>query len=122
MIISEKKLNIDLSKYDNIDSSLIVTKDLQRTFGIPEDYVEAHIYTINDVLIYSDYDYKGYKIPGTLQGQETTTTDTLEFSPGQHLQSLGYSLGTYRVDYNKKYLILIKKYSLLRKYLRIGPN
>ena len=131
MIISEKKLNIDLSKYDNIDSSLIVTKDLQRTFGIPEDYVEAHIYTINDVLIYSDYDYKGYKIPGTLQGQETTTTDTLEFSPGQHLQSLGYSLGTYRVDYNilrkkvfniNQKVFFIKEISADRTELRICSN
>jgi hypothetical protein len=131
MIISEQRLDIDLSKYDSIDSSLIVTKDLQRTFGVPEDYVEAHVYTINDVLIYSDYNYTGYKVPGSLQGKADTTTDQLEFSPGEYLQNLGYSLGTYRVDFNilrkkvfntNQKVFFIKEISADRTEIRVYSN
>lgn len=131
MVLSEQRLNTDLSKYDNIDSSLIVSKDFTRNFGIAEDYIEAHVYTVNNVLIHSDYNYKQYKVPGTIQGSAVTTTDKIEFSAGSYLESLGYTLGTYKVDFNilrkkifntNQKLFFIKEISADRTEIRIVSN
>ena len=100
MIVSENRLNVNLAKYDTIDSSLIASKDFVRVFGLPEDYVEAHLYSNDGRLLDSNYAFKGYTIPGQLQGQATTTTEQLSFTPGNDIEKLGYVVGTYRVEYN----------------------
>ena len=41
MILSENRIDVNLSKYDVIDESLIASKDFVRIFGLTEDYVEA---------------------------------------------------------------------------------
>ena len=100
MVVSEKRINVNLNKYDTIDESLIASRDFLRLFGIKEDYVEAHVYTLDGRILYSDYDYKDYSIPGTLQGKEVTTTSELVFNPSKLVQYLGYYVGTFRVEYN----------------------
>ena len=100
MIVSENRLNVNLAKYDTIDSSLIASKDFVRVFGLPEDYIEAHLYSNDGRLLDSNYAFKGYTIPGHLQGEATTTTEELSFTPGNYIESLGYVVGTYRVEFN----------------------
>lgn len=131
MILSENRLNINLSKYDVIDESLITSKDFVRIFGLPEDYVEAHLYSNDGRLLDSNYNFTDYRIPGNLQGTAETTSDELEFNPGAYIESLGYIVGTYRIEFNvlrKKIfntndkLFFIKQISTDRTELVISSN
>jgi len=113
MIVYERKIELNTNSYDVIDQSLITSRDFVRTFGTAEDYVEAHVYDASgNRLLNSNYNYTKYKIPGYLKGEEETTTEYLEFSPGEHIESLGYFAGKYIVTYNvlrKKIVNLNKK-------------
>ena len=132
MIVSQTRINTNLSKYDTIDESLITSKNFIRNFGLPEDYVEAHIYTNSgSLLIFSDYDYKGYTIPGSLQGDPVTLTDELGFEPGKLVESIGYAVGKFQIEYNilrkkifntNKPVFFIKEISSDRTELRISTN
>ena len=132
MIVSQTRLDTNLSKYDTIDESLITSKTFIRNFGLPEDYVEAHIYiNSGSSLVYSDYDYKGYTIPGSLQGEPVTLTDELGFDPGNLIESVGYVVGKFQIEYNilrkkifntNKPVFFIKEISSDRTELRISTN
>ena len=131
MIVSENRLNVNLAKYDTIDSSLIASKDFVRVFGLPEDYVEAHLYSNDGRLLNSNYAFKGYTVPGQLQGQATTTTEQLSFTPGNDIENLGYVVGTYRIEYNilrnkifntNQPIFFIKQISSDRTELQITSN
>jgi len=131
MIVSENRINENLGKYETTDESLISSKQLIRNFGLPEDYVEAHIYTSTNVLISSDNNFTGYNIPGKLKGEEVTTTNQLEFSASELLISSGYVAGSYKVTYNifrkkvfdtNEKVFFIKEISADRTELRISTN
>lgn len=131
MVVSVNKIEKTLSQYDTVDSSLISSRDYIRQFGLPEDYVEYHIYTKDDLLLFSNYRYTGYKIPGTLQGAESTYTQELQFFPDQVIEDSGLIYGTYIVQFNvfrKKVVnineksFFIKEISSDRTELRISTN
>jgi hypothetical protein len=131
MVTSVNKINVNFDKYDTIDSSLIASRDYIRQFGLKEDYVEYHVYTKNGSLLYSNYNYKDYRIPGTLQGSTSTYTEELEFFPGNVVESLGFTYGTYNVQFNvyrkkivdiNQKVFFIKEISNDRKELRISSN
>ena len=99
MIVSVQKINESLAKYDTIDSSLISSRDYIRQFGIPEDYVEYHVYTKGNSLLFSEYNYTGYRIPATdLQAGTETYTQELQFFPETVIEDLGFTFGTYIVQ------------------------
>ena len=131
MVVSVNRLNVQLNQYDTIDSSLMASREYVRQFGTPEDYVEYHIYTKSGDLILSDYDYKGYKVPDTLQGSTDTYTQELEFDPGVLLENLGFTFGTYDVQFNiyrkkifntNQKVFFIKEISSDRTEIRISSN
>jgi hypothetical protein len=131
MVTSVNKINVSFDKYDTIDSSLIASRDYIRQFGLKEDYVEYHVYTKNGSLLYSNYNYTEYRIPATLQGSENTYTEELEFFPGSVVESLGFTYGTYNVQFNvyrkkivdiNQKVFFIKEISNDRKELRISSN
>jgi hypothetical protein len=100
MILSENLINTNLSKYDVLDEALIASKEFVRIFGLPQDYVEAHLYSSDGRLLDSNYNFTGYTIPGNLKGETTTTTEQLSFTPGNYIESLGYIVGTYDIQFN----------------------
>jgi hypothetical protein len=131
MILYEKKIEEVLNKFDDIDQSLISSRDLIRNFGTEEDYIEAHVYSYNNVLLYSNYNFTEYKVPGTLKAEDETTTNYLEFSPGKLIETIGYLSGKYKVVYNvlrKKVInanvkiFFIKSISSDRTELRVASN
>jgi hypothetical protein len=131
MVTSVNKINVNFDKYDTIDSSLIASRDYIRQFGLKEDYVEYHVYTKNGSLLYSNYNYTEYRVPGTLQGSDTTYTQELEFFPGNVVEGLGFTYGTYNVQFNvyrkkivdiNQKVFFIKEISNDRKELRISSN
>lgn len=101
MVISVNRITDQgLDKYDILDQALIPSKDFIRNFGDVNDYVEAHVYTKDDRLLNSDYNYTGYSLPSTSNIVNTTTTvNSLIFDPASHLQSLGYVAGDFKIDY-----------------------
>lgn len=100
MVVSVNRIvDQDLGKYDVLDQSLIPSKDFIRNFGDVNDYVEAHVYTKDGVLITSDYNYKGYKIPANIDIASTPTVNSLEFDPAAHIQKLGYNSGDFKINY-----------------------
>ena len=131
MILSENRIDVNLSKYDVIDESLIASKDFVRIFGLTEDYVEAHLSSNDGRLLDSNYSFTDYNIPGNLQGTAETTSDQLDFSPGVYIEKLGYIVGTYRIEFNvlrkkifntNEKLFFIKQISTDRTELVISSN
>lgn len=134
MVLSTTQItNEEFKKYDVIDESLISgsSKDFIRNFGQPEDYIEAHIYTQDGTLIFSDYNVKAFNISSQKSANSSSLTDTLEFDPGTYIESLGYTAGTFDIEYNilrKKIfnsaekIFYIKEISADRKEIRVTSN
>jgi hypothetical protein len=102
LIKSVRQITDDaLHQYDNLDKSIVASKDYIRNFGETPDYIEAHLYTQNGVLIHSDYNVTDYRIPGENKAGLKALTDVIEFSPGEYVQQLGYTSGLFSiVEYN----------------------
>jgi hypothetical protein len=131
MIVSVQQINRSLSKYDVIDNSLISSREYIRQFGLPEDYVEYHVYTKGNSLLFSEYNYTEYRVPGTLQGSAETYTEEIQLFPETVIEGLGFTYGTYIVQFNvlrKKVVninqrsFFIKEISSDRTELRISTN
>lgn len=97
-IIQDINNIVVLENYSSSDASLIISKSFGRSFGDSSDYVEMHVYSPNNTLLYSNYNFTGYGIPGTIQG--TNKTSYLNFNPDIDLENLGYAVGTFNVQYN----------------------
>jgi hypothetical protein len=97
-IISQIENISKIDSYLSSDSSLMVSKSFGRSFGSSEDYVELHVYSPDNSLLHSDYYFKGYSVPSTIQG--TSKSSLLSFSPEQDIINLGYNVGSFNVQYN----------------------
>ena len=132
MVVSVNRITDNsLEKYDVLDQSLIPSKDFTRNFGDVNDYVEAHIYTKDNRLLQSDYNYKGYTVPSDISSGATSTVSSLIFDPAAHLQSVGYNAGDFKIDYRvyrKKLFNLAQKTFFIneissdRKEIRLTSN
>ena len=73
------KLNTNLGpdqQYSDKDIALINSIQLQRKFGLPEDYIELHLFDLNDNLLKNNYNYTGYKsLLRSLPDQDNLITD-----------------------------------------------
>lgn len=131
MVLSVNRVIEDVNKYSAEDQSLIPSKEFQRNFGEPNDYVEAHIYSRGGELLQSDYRYRGYQIPPEINVAVTPIVNHLTFDAAAHLQELQYTVGDYRVIYNAyrkrifdlaEKIFYIKEISSDRTELRIISN
>lgn len=131
MSITVKKISGNLTQYDTIDTSLVSSRDYIRQFGLKEDYVEYHIYTKGNSLIYSNYNYLDYKIPGTLQGSTETYTNEIQLFPETVVEQLGFTYGSFTVQFNilrkkivdiNQKIFFIKEISSDRKEIRVSTN
>ena len=58
MSVTEKLIpigNIQVQDYSKKDESLIKSIIVNRNYGLSDDYIEAHIYNLNDELLISNY-------------------------------------------------------------------
>lgn len=131
MVLSVNRVIDEVNKYSEEDNSLIPSREYQRNFGEPNDYVEAHIYSRGEDLLLSDYRYKGYQIPPEINLSVTPVVNHLTFDPATHLQSLDYTVGDYTVVYKvyrkrifdlAEKIFYIKEVSSDRTELRIVSN
>ena len=63
---------IKLPRNNNIlsgstSATLVPSKEMMRTFGNQEDYVELHVTNPAGSVLYSVVPFKGYTVPGTFQ-------------------------------------------------------
>ncbi len=124
------KINSDtiVQRYSQEDIDLINSKQIQRSFGNPGDYVEFHLTTLDGNLIYSDYEFTKYKPSDLTNLNVDGTLKIFEINPAQNLIDLGYSYGEFNVVYNffKKKIaditspFFIKEISSDRTEIRVG--
>lgn len=131
MVLSVNRVIQNSDQYNEQDVNLIPSKEFQRNFGEPNDYVEAHIYSRGGDLLVSDYRYEGYQIPPEINIEVTPVVNHLTFDPASHLQSLDYSVGDYTLVYNlyrkrifdlAEKIFYIKEVSSDRTELRVVTN
>ena len=93
-------------------SALVVTRDMVRNFGQPEDYVEMILADPAGKIINSIAPFTGYTIPGIFQPKEDPATiQELTFNPETDLKNLGIQFGDYRVTYNILRPVIVKSYN-----------
>jgi len=128
------KLNTNLGQdqqYSDKDISLINSIELQRKFGLPEDYIELHLFDLNNNLLKNNYNYTGYKsLLKSLPDNNNLITD-LTLDPTQDSINMGYDYGSVKLEYNihRKLFtsdvnnkFFIKTISTDRTELRISNN
>ena len=81
-------------------SQLVVTRDMVRNFGAPEDFIELHISDPSGKVLYSYVPFKGYTIPGKFESSTAYTIKELIFDPTTDLKNSGISYGDYTLTYN----------------------
>jgi hypothetical protein len=87
-------------QYDPKDASLINSVRLQRKFGLPEDYIELHIYDLNNNLLTSNYRYQNYKSLLTSLPSTSNLQIDLNIDPFFDATGLGYDQGSVKLSYN----------------------
>src|ERR1700719_1586785 len=89
---------VSLEDYSTSDVALLSSKNFVRSFGQPNDYIELHVYSPDGTLLNSNYNFKGYNIPGTLNSTASLSSNII-FTPDVDVQAYGYVNGTFNVQY-----------------------
>ncbi len=82
---------VDIKNIDDLKSVLV-----DRKFGRPEDFVEVHIYDLNNNLLNSVYEYTDFNTGENIGG----LTNEININPQQILNENGYNTGEYRLKTN----------------------
>jgi len=82
---------LNLKNIKDLGSTLV-----DRNFGRPEDYINIHIYDLNDNLLDTVENFKGYKSEQNTKG----LIQDLNLDPLGILNELGYTTGTYNIKVN----------------------
>ena len=82
---------LNLKNIEDLGSTLV-----DRNFGRPEDYINIHIYDLNDNLLDTVENFKGYKSEQNTGG----LIQDLNLDPLGILNKLGYITGTYNIKVN----------------------
>jgi len=80
------------------DENLVKTYQLNSSFNTVEDRAEIHIYTLTNTLLFSDTDYRLYRVSPN-RFTEGSNIDAVEIDPVSDAKAYGYSSGDVRIDY-----------------------
>tara|TARA_Y100001973_G_scaffold55330_1_gene81757 strand:- start:5789 stop:9532 length:3744 start_codon:yes stop_codon:yes gene_type:complete len=88
------------SSIDNIvlDTNVVNSTTINRTFGGPDDFIELHIYNTNNVLLHSEYNFKDYTFPSN--STNNTISNEIQVNPEEILKNRGFFTGKYRIKLN----------------------
>ena len=70
---------------------------ISKTFGRPEDTIELHIYNLANKLLYSEYNFKDYTLPG---GSEVDSASEIIIDFEEVLKQRGYTTGDFNLKFN----------------------
>jgi hypothetical protein len=112
-------------------SSLVLTNNQTRKYGVAGDYVEMNVYDLNNTFIFQIVPFLNFKIPGNYPAETETYTQELDFSPEDDAQQNSLGFGSYIFEYNilrpkvindVNKIFFIKEISANRTELRLGTN
>ena len=124
-VSSTKDITIDEGKATYVDSLIMTnlpSKDISISFGREEDYIELHIFNLQDQLLYSEPNFKDYT---TEEGK--LLSNSINIDPEKILQDRKYISGQYRIQihihrnkiFNSSYFpFFIKEISPSRKEIK----
>lgn len=81
------------------DRNLINVFEVNSTFDLTRDRIEIHFYSLDQNLLYSDYNFRFYKVEREGSTSETLV-DTVSISPKEDVIRYGFERGDVRVVYN----------------------
>jgi len=96
-ITNNSPIDLINQDYSIKDTSLLNEFSINRDFGAEQDVVEYHVFSNNNQLLSSNYDFRGYKTQVT--SEDTNLFNTLYLDPEDHLKQAGFNLGKYNVGY-----------------------
>ena len=80
-----------------IPSTLADSKEIQRSFGHSEDFIELHIYSQNQELLYTEYNFTDYTLPTELTDRPS---NEIAINPIQILKDRSFFTGQYVIKLN----------------------
>jgi hypothetical protein len=131
MATTVTKINNSNNILSGSSSQLVVTRNMTRNFGSPEDFVELHISDPSGKIIYSLIPFTNYTLPGTFLPTEQPTVQELIFDPATDLKNIGIQFGDYITTYNilrpqivksSDLSLFIKEISSDRTEIRLSSN
>jgi hypothetical protein len=129
-IVGEILNTQQVARYNEEDVRLFIPQTLQENFGLQNDYIEYFVYDAGDNLLNTNYSYKNFKLPQTSFVESIGSLPIIEIDPIKDLQTLGYSSGEFKVQYNlfnnklssPKAELFLKEISADRTELRVGST
>jgi len=118
-------------RYDTADLNLLTPFLIKEDFGQQNDYIEYFVYDAGGNLLNLNYNYRSFKLPTTSYIDPVNgSLPIIEIDPVKDLQSLGYSSGEFKVQYNffnnrvsnPNAGLFLKEISADRTELRIGST
>ena len=83
-------------EYTPQDNSVLNSVYITRDFGLPNDYIENHIYSPSEELLASNYNFKNYTIQNA---NPANTFNQMVFSPDDDVKAQGINQGTVNSFY-----------------------
>jgi len=115
--------------YEQNDITLLNPIEINKEFGKDNDIIEFHIFSPNNTILESNYNYQNYNNRNNIDN--STLFDTIEINPEKDLSSYGYNKGEFNVLYNFYRLLFssstnskffIKEISRDRTEIKISSN
>ncbi|QQO91841.1 hypothetical protein immuto35A_161 [Flavobacterium phage vB_FspM_immuto_3-5A] len=89
-----------VEKYSAEDTQLISSFEINSSFDPSKHVVELHLLTLNDEVLFSEYDYRGYRQLGNAQSSGQEGTSILTIDPIQDSISFDYGNGGIKLLYH----------------------
>jgi hypothetical protein len=129
-IVGEILNTQQIARYNEEDVRLFIPQTLQENFGLQNDYIEYFVYDAGGNLLNTNYNYKSFKSPQTSFVESVGSLPIIEIDPVKDLQTLGYSSGEFKVQYNlfnnklssPKAELFLKEISADKTELRVGST
>lgn len=119
-----------INRYSSIDANLVESTKISNEFDVSKDYIEYHAFDgITDILLDSNYNYTGYKIPSQTSLNPDGSSPFIEIDPVSDLQS-SFTTGDFKSVYNifrhkiseGKTDLFVKEISDDRTEIRLGST
>lgn len=89
-----------VEKYSIEDTQLISSFELNTSFDTSKHFVELHLLSLSDELLFSEYDYRGYSQLGNAQSAGQEGASVLSIDPIKDSISFDYGIGGVKLLYH----------------------
>jgi hypothetical protein len=89
-----------VEQYQDQDINLVTPFEINSTFIPTKHSAELHILSLSDDLLYSEYDYKNYRVSENIQSAEEEGVSAIIVDPVQDVKFYGYNVGGVKVLYH----------------------